>query len=248
MRGLQDRLVPDIIVWEDAHIIDPEPLSIMGKIKKVNQVILRVQLELDNFASVFERLHYIFSWKDHTVTMLFLFVLVIAVTALCIVLKILTATVAFIGVDNLLFVAGCTVLLPPAISPMRPFWKLVDWLAIWAKYKPDSLLKPGVPGPIGCSPTPPSCVSAHSIARSRTFSTPGMSTLTGGSALLHQLLPSRARQGRWLGPAGRRARIRGHGRRRHTANRSRAAAGGGDEGRERRELRKQAVKCVVSGA
>ena len=84
-------------MWEDAHILDPEPLSIMGKWKKVSAILLRIQarspacfellatkfanllvvmrlpqlsglhvasrgqLELDNFASFFERLHYVFS-------------------------------------------------------------------------------------------------------------------------------------------------------------------------------------------
>ena len=110
-----DRLLEEVVVWEDIADDDPDPFSFrhLGKIKKI---LLTVQKVLGTVASFGERMHYIFSFTDPVVTYVAMFVTVVFVLLASMALYALYNVAIYIGGRAILFGLGSMTMLPPRFS------------------------------------------------------------------------------------------------------------------------------------
>jgi hypothetical protein len=120
-----DRLLEEIVVWEDMADGDPDPFT-LKKIGKIKEILLTVQKVLGAVASFGERLHYIFSWTDPIVTYVAIFATVVMVVVTSMVLYGLYAIAVAVGGRAIWFSFGCIVMLPPKFS-IIPWSKVDDW-------------------------------------------------------------------------------------------------------------------------
>lgn len=120
-----DRLLEEIVVWEDMADEDPDPFT-LKKIGKIKTILLTVQKVLGVVASFGERLHYIFSWTDPIVTYVAIFVTVVMVVLTSMVCYGIYSLAVAIGGRPIWFCFGCIWILPPRFAVI-PWSKVDDW-------------------------------------------------------------------------------------------------------------------------
>ena len=120
-----DRLLEEVVVWEDMADEDPDPFT-LKKLGKVKGILLTVQKVLGIVASFGERLHYIFSWTDPIVTYLAIFVTVVMVVVTSMVCYGIYSLAVAIGGRPIWFCLGSIWMLPPRFAVI-PWSKIDDW-------------------------------------------------------------------------------------------------------------------------
>lgn len=120
-----DRLLEEVVAWEDMADEDPDPFT-LKKLGKVKGILLTVQTVLGIVASFGERLHYIFSWTDPIVTSVAIFITVMIVVLTSMVCYGIYLLAIAIGGRPMWFSFGCLWMLPPRFAVI-PWSKVDDW-------------------------------------------------------------------------------------------------------------------------
>jgi hypothetical protein len=120
-----DRLLKEVVVWEDYADPDQDPFS-LRKVKKIRRILVTVQMVLGRFASFVERLHYVFSWSDPIVSTVAVTAVVILTLASAWAVQMLYILSCYVGGRTIWFLFGCVLLLPPRLS-LLPWNKVDRW-------------------------------------------------------------------------------------------------------------------------